>query len=38
LKFELRVWTDRFDDWVQARSDVVAAVSAALAENGIARV
>jgi small-conductance mechanosensitive channel len=38
LKFELRVWTDRFDDWVQARSDLVAAIDAALAASGIHRV
>lgn len=37
LKFELRVWTDRFDDWVQARSDLVAAIHAALAGSGFHR-
>ena len=38
LKFELRAWADRFDDWVQARSELVAAVHKALADAGIARV
>jgi small-conductance mechanosensitive channel len=37
LKFELQVWTDRFDDWTRARSQVVAAVHQTLAEAGIQR-
>jgi small-conductance mechanosensitive channel len=38
LKFDLRVWTDRFDDWVEARSKLVAAVHAELTAKGIQRV
>lgn len=38
LKFELRVWTDRFDDWLQARSNLVSAVHAALSKQAIPRV
>ena len=37
LKFEIRAWTDRFDDWVEARSELVAAVHRALADAGIQR-
>jgi small-conductance mechanosensitive channel len=38
LKFELQVWTDRFDDWTRARSQVVAAHHRALTAAGIQRV
>jgi small-conductance mechanosensitive channel len=38
LKFELQVWTDRFDDWTRARSQVVAALHRALAAADIQRV
>jgi small-conductance mechanosensitive channel len=37
LKFELQVWTDRFDDWTRARSQVVAALHRALAAAGVQR-
>jgi small-conductance mechanosensitive channel len=38
LKFELRAWTDRFDDWAKARSELVAAVHEALAAANVQRV
>jgi potassium efflux system protein len=37
LKFELRAWSDRVDDWVRARSELVGAVNSALAANDIPR-
>lgn len=38
LAFELRVWTERFDDWIQARSQLIAAIHTALADRGIGRI
>jgi small-conductance mechanosensitive channel len=38
LKLELQVWTDRFDDWTRARSEVVAALQRALAAAGVQRI
>jgi potassium efflux system protein len=35
LKFEVRVWTDRFDLWVEIQSDLIVALHAALREAGI---
>jgi len=35
LKFEMRVWTDRFDLWVQTQSELAVALYAALQEAGI---
>jgi len=35
LRFEMRVWTDRFDLWVQTQSELVVALYAALQEAGI---
>lgn len=37
IKFELRVWTERFDDWIQARSEVISAIHSALAARSISR-
>jgi small-conductance mechanosensitive channel len=37
MRFELRVWTNQFEDWTRARSDVLAAVHTALAAAGIPR-
>lgn len=34
-EYELRVWTERFDDWARVRSELVAAASAALRVAGI---
>ncbi len=36
LLFDLRFWTDDFDNWPQIRSDIAVAANAALAEAGIA--
>jgi potassium-dependent mechanosensitive channel len=35
LRFEMRVWTDRFDLWVQTQSELAVALYAALREAGI---
>ena len=35
LRFEMRVWTDRFDLWVQTQSELAVALYAALQEAGI---
>lgn len=35
LNFELRAWTDRFDQWVVIRSDLSVAVYAALRDVGM---
>ena len=35
LRFELRVWTDRFDRWVQTQSELAVAAYAALCEAAI---
>jgi small-conductance mechanosensitive channel len=35
LSFELRAWTDRFDQWVVIRSELGVAVYAALREAGM---
>jgi len=35
LKFELRVWTGRFDEWVETRSRLAVAMYAALRDAGI---
>ena len=35
LRFELQVWTDRFDLWVQTQSELAVALYAALREAGI---
>jgi small-conductance mechanosensitive channel len=35
LDFELRVWTDRFDNWRQVQSDLSVAINAALREAEI---
>jgi potassium efflux system protein len=35
LDFELRAWTSEFDKFLRVRSDVMLALTAALAENGI---
>jgi small-conductance mechanosensitive channel len=35
LRFEMRVWTDRFDLWVQTQSELAVAVYAGLREAGI---
>ncbi len=35
LKFELRVWTGRFDEWVEIRSRLAVAMYAALRDAGI---
>lgn len=35
LSFELRVWTDEVENWVQIRSDLMLAVNDALAKEGI---
>ena len=35
LRFEMRVWTDRFDLWVQTQSEPAVALYAALREAGI---
>jgi small-conductance mechanosensitive channel len=37
LKFDLRVWTERYDDWPEVRSDLVTAIDAALTAEGIKR-
>jgi small-conductance mechanosensitive channel len=34
LRFELRAWTDRFDLWLQVRSELAVALYAALGEAG----
>jgi small-conductance mechanosensitive channel len=36
LDFQLRAWTDRFDEWLRIRSDLAVAVHQALHEAGIA--
>ena len=36
LNFDVRLWTDDYDQWVQIKSDVVVAISEALAEAKIA--
>jgi small-conductance mechanosensitive channel len=38
LRFELRVRTERFDDWMRARSELMASIDSALAARGIQRV
>jgi potassium efflux system protein len=38
MKFELRVRTERFDDWMRARSELVSAIDSALAAREIQRV
>ena len=35
VSFQLRAWTDRYDDWVQMRSDLSLAVDEALARENI---
>jgi small-conductance mechanosensitive channel len=35
LDFELRAWTDRFEDWVRIKSDLSVAINRALAEADI---
>ncbi len=35
LSFQLRAWTDRYEDWVQVRSDLSIAVDEALARENI---
>jgi small-conductance mechanosensitive channel len=35
LQFEVRVWTDHFDTWLQVQSDLIVALLAALREAGI---
>ena len=35
LRFEVQVWTDRFDLWVQTQSELAVALYAALREAGI---
>jgi small-conductance mechanosensitive channel len=35
LRFEMRVWTERFDFWVQTQSELAVALYAALREAGI---
>ena len=36
LNFEVRVWTDEYDKWLQIKSDVAVAITDALAEAKIA--
>ena len=36
LGFELRAWTDHSEEWMQIRSDLVIAISSALAAEKIA--
>jgi len=36
LQVEMRVWTDRFDQWVQTQSELAVALYAALRDAGIA--
>ena len=35
VSFKLRVWTDRYEDWVHVRSDLAAAVDDALTREKI---
>jgi small-conductance mechanosensitive channel len=34
INYELRAWTDEFDDWVRIRSDLAVAINDAVAEAG----
>ena len=36
LNFEVRIWTDDYDKWLQIKSDVAVAITDALAEAKIA--
>jgi len=36
VSFNLRVWTDQYEDWVQVRSDLAVAVDEALSREKIA--
>ena len=36
LQVEMRVWTDRFEQWVQTQSELAVALYAALRDAGIA--
>ena len=36
VSFQLRAWTDRYEDWVQVRSDLSVAVDEALTRENIA--
>jgi hypothetical protein len=35
VSFKLRAWTDRYEDWIQVRSDLAAAVDEALSREDI---
>jgi small-conductance mechanosensitive channel len=35
ITFQLRAWTDRYQDWAQVRSDLAVAISDALAREKI---
>jgi potassium efflux system protein len=35
VSFQLRAWTDRYEDWVQVRSDLSVAVDEALTRENI---
>jgi small-conductance mechanosensitive channel len=36
VSFQLRAWSDRYEDWVQVRSDLSVAVDDALSRENIA--
>jgi small-conductance mechanosensitive channel len=36
VTFQLRAWTDRYQDWARVRSDLAVAVNSALAQEKIA--
>jgi hypothetical protein len=36
ISFNLRVWTDQYEDWIQVRSDLAVAVDEALTRENIA--
>ena len=36
LKFELRAWTDRYEEWTQIRSDLALGINTAFAAEHIA--
>jgi potassium efflux system protein len=36
VSFNLRVWTDQYDDWIQVRSNLAVAIDEALSRENIA--
>jgi potassium efflux system protein len=36
LSFEIRIWTDRFEDWMSVRGDLWAAINQKLAHENVA--